>query len=165
MDKLKNIFNSKSYRWILWIVAELLLLALVFALGIRVGIHKAGYSYQWGANYERNFTRSFGRPGGPGMMGGGMMGFFRDQGGDLRNAHGLAGVVVSIAGNTLVVKDDSNKENTVTVDDKTIIKAGRNDIKLGDLKTSERIVVIGKPDSSGVIVAELIRAFDTNVTN
>ena len=31
--------------------------------------------------------------------------------------------------------------------------------KIGDLKTDEKIVVMGKPDDSGVINAELIRVF------
>jgi hypothetical protein len=48
------------------------------------------------------------------------------------------------------------------VSDKTIIKSGRDDIKISDLKTDDRIVIIGKPDSSGVINAELVRIFRNN---
>lgn len=157
-DKMKNFFTSKSYKWILWVIAEVLLLVVVFALGMHVGLHKAKYSYQWGANYERNFI---GGPHGqmmPGMPAG-SMGFFGERGGDFRNAHGLSGSIVSIADNKIVVKDQDNKENTVAVSDNTIIKSGRDDIKIGDLKTDEKIVVMGKPDSSGVINADLIRVF------
>lgn len=174
INKVKNFFASKSYRWILWVFAELLILAVVFALGIRVGLHKAKYSYQWGANYERNFLGHPNGPMGPGMppmglepgmppMGpGGPMDFFRERGSDFRNAHGLVGSIISIADNKIVVRDNNGKENTVAVTDKTIIKSGRDDIKINDLKTDERIVIMGKPDDSGVINAELIRVFNNN---
>lgn len=168
IHKLKNFFTSKSYGWILWVVAEIILLAIVFALGVRVGLHKAKYSYEWGANYERNFMdRQHGPmgiegPGGLPMGPGGPMDFLGERRGDFRNAHGLAGDIVSIADNTIVVKDRDNKENTVAVSDKTIIKSGRDDIKISDLKTDDRIVIIGKPDSSGVINAELVRIFRNN---
>lgn len=171
INKVKSFFTSKSYKWILWIVAELIILAIVFALGVRVGLHKAKYSYEWGVNYERNFTGRSHRPmefGGPGMppMGqAGLMGFFGERGQDFRNAHGLAGDIISIADSTIVIKDRDNKENTVSVSDKTIIKSGRDDVKINDLKTGQKIIVLGKPDDSGVINAELIRVFNTNVTN
>ena len=58
-----------------------------------------------------------------------------------------------------MIKDQSNKENTASVNDKTMIKSGKDDIKIGDLKTDEKIVILGKPDSNGVIDAELIRVF------
>ena len=152
IHKVKNFFTSKSYKWILWVVAEVLLLVIVFALGMRVGLHKAKYSYEWGANYERNFMDYRHEP----------MNFLGERVGDFRNAHGLTGNIVSITNNNIIIKDQDNKENTVTVDDKTMIKSGKDDIKIGDLKTDEKIVVMGKPDGSGVINAELIRVFNNN---
>jgi hypothetical protein len=166
INKLKNFFASKSYKWVLWVVAEIFLLALVFALGIRVGLHKAKYSFEWGANYEKNFMGHHGGPMGPGMMPpmgpDGPMGFFDDRGRDFRNGHGLAGNIVSITDNKIVVKDRENKENTVSVNDKTMIKSGRDDIKITDLKNDEKVVVVGKPDSNGTINAEIIRVFDSS---
>jgi hypothetical protein len=163
MNAIKNFFASKPYKWILWVFAELLILAIVFALGIRVGLHKAKYSYQWGANYERNFV---GGPHGlegqgmPPMGPGGPMNFFGEPGGDFRNAHGLAGNIVSITDNKLVVKDNDGKENTVAVTDKTIIKSGRDDIKITDLKTNDKIVIMGKPNSDGMVEADIIRVLN-----
>ena len=144
INNVKTFFASKAYKWILWAVAGLLLLAVVFALGVRVGLHKARYSYQWGENYERNFLG--GRQGkdmGRGFKG--MDGFIglRD-GNDFRNGHGLAGDIISIAGNVIMIKDNSGKENTVSINDKTIIKSGSDNVKVADLVTGERIVVIGK---------------------
>jgi hypothetical protein len=161
-NKVKNFFTSKSYKLILWVIAELILLVIVFALGMRVGLHKAKYSYAWGANYERNFMNRPNEPmkqGMPSRNQGGPMGFFQERGGDFRNAHGLTGNIVSITGNNIVVKGSDNKENTASVNDKTMIKSGKDDIKIGDLKTDEKIVILGKPDNNGVIDAELIRVF------
>jgi len=155
INNVKNFFASKSYKLMLWIVAELLLLAVVFALGVRVGLHKARYSYQWGANYEKNFVSAADRS----MKPGGPMDFLRSQGGDFRNAHGLAGDIVSISDSTVIIKDRNNKENTIVVNDKTVINSGQDNIQVSDLAAGERIVVIGKPDNQGVINAELIRVF------
>jgi hypothetical protein len=137
-----------------------------FATGIAVGTRKAKFSSDWGKNYERNFMVP--RPGemGPGGERGGMMGMMRDfEGRDFRNAHGLAGAIISIADNNIIVKDKDNKENTVTVTDKTIIKNGRDDIKIGDLKQDDQIVVMGNPGDDGVINANLIRVFPIQTDN
>lgn len=132
-----------------------------FAMGVKIGIHKAKFSCDWGKNYERNFMGS--GPGRGGHLGGGMMDMVRDfSGRDFRNAHGLAGSIISIADNSLVVKDRDNKENTVAVSDQTAIKSGRNDLKIGDLKVDDQVVVMGKPGDNGVINASLIRVINGN---
>lgn len=162
MNKLKKVVESKYFKGAFYGVAIVTFVAIVFAAGVGVGLHKARYSYQWGENYERNFAggpqrRSMG-PGGPD----GPMGFFGEGGREMRNANGLAGTVVSITDNLVVIKDNQDKENTITVSDRTIIKAGRDDIKLADLKADDRIVVIGKPNDNGAVEADLIRVFDNN---
>lgn len=133
-----------------------------FAGGVKIGIYKAKFSCDWGQNYERNFIG--GRPGMPGGgEKGGMMGMLKNfEGRDFRNAHGLAGTIISIADNNLVVKDRDNKENTVAVSDQTVIKSGRNDFKIGDLKVNDQVVVMGQPGDNGVIDATLIRVFPGN---
>jgi hypothetical protein len=151
--------KTKNFRLMAGIVGALLIILISFAAGVGVGLRKARYSYQWGQNYERNFMTP-----GRGMMGnggpGGMMGFVRGmEGGDFRNAHGLSGTVISITDSGLVVKDKDNKENTVAVTSNTIIKDGPNNVKLSDLKQNDQVVVVGKPDNSGVINADLIRVF------
>lgn len=167
MDKIKNFFTSKSYKWILWIAAEIFLLALVFALGMRVGLYKAKYSYDWGKNYERNFMGHHGEYMGPGMippMGpDGPMDFFKGHRKDFRNGHGVAGEIVSIADNSIVIKDRDNKENTVSVSNRTVIKSRRDDVQISDLKVGQKIVIIGKPGDNGTINAELIRVFNNDM--
>lgn len=150
--------KSKTFKIITAIVGLILIILVSFAGGVAVGLHKARFSYRWGENYERNFMGP-----GSGGMNDGMRGFFRNfEGRDFRNAHGLAGTIISIADNNLVIKDKDNKESTVAVTDKTIIKSGRDNIELGGLKQNDQIVVIGNPGDNGVINASLIRIFVSN---
>jgi len=155
---IKEIMTSRKMKTAAAIVGVLVLMFASFASGIAVGFKKARFSYSWGENYERNFV-------GPRMLPpGGPMGDPRGmmENRDLRNAHGISGSIVSISGNNIVIKDRDNKENTVAVTDRTLIKDGRNDISISDLKNDERIIVIGKPDNGGVISADLIRVFSGN---
>jgi hypothetical protein len=160
MELLKKITLHPAFKYALWVIGALCILLVTFAAGIRVGLHKASFSYKWGANYEKNFMGSgrneFGRKGtmGQGGPAGMMRGF---DGRDFRNAHGSAGFIVSISGSTVVIKDRDGKENTIGVTDKTLIKNGRDDIKLMDLKTGDNIVVMGNPGDNGVINADIIR--------
>jgi hypothetical protein len=159
----KDEVKLKNFKIAIGVVGALLLALVIFVSGIAVGLHKAKFSYQWGQNYERNFMGSGFERGG--MMGreserGGMMGFFRDaEGRNFRNAHGLAGMIISVSDNNLIIKDRDNKENTVSVSDKTIIKRNGDDLKITDLKANDQIVVMGAPDDKGVITADLIRVF------
>lgn len=138
------------------VVGSVILVLVIFSAGVSVGIHKARFSNKFAENYERNFM---GPKGGPMMDGPGE--FFDDMGGrGWRNAHGIAGTIVSIADNSIVIKDRDDKENTIDVNDNTIIKDGRDSIKITDLKNDERIVVMGKPGDNGAINADLIRVFE-----
>ncbi|EKD58388.1 MAG: hypothetical protein ACD_56C00141G0018 [uncultured bacterium] len=169
MERIKNFFNSKSYNLAIWTLLSFVVLSITFSLGVKVGLHKARYSYQWGANYERNFAGPRSGTMGPENMirpgierrPEGPKGFFPGDG-DMRNAHGLAGTIVSISMDKIVVKDRDNKENTITITDKTFMKSGRNDFKLEDLKVEDKIIVMGKPNDEGTVVADLIRIFEKN---
>jgi hypothetical protein len=95
-----------------------------------------------------------------------MGGMMRDfEGSDFRNGHGLSGTVISVDGNNLVIKDRNNKENTVTVNDQTLIKSGQNDLQVGDLKVNDQVVIMGNPGDNGVVNANLIRVFASNQVN
>jgi hypothetical protein len=146
MDK---IIGSKKFKIAAVVLAVFIWSGLLFAGGVAVGLMKARFSYSWGRNYERNFI-------GPrhGMIPGELGGH------GFHNPHGLSGAIISINGNIIVIKDNDNQENTVTANDKTLIKHNGDDIKVGDLKPNERIVVLGKPDGSGNVSADLIRVFD-----
>jgi hypothetical protein len=154
----KNIIESKSFKVAAAICGVLLIALLSFALGVRVGFYKALYSSQWGKNYERNFLGSGEERGGRSQeKWGGMMGS-----GGMRNAHGVAGEILSLNDKTVMIKDLDQEENTILVTDNTIIRRGNETMKLGDLVVGERIVVMGRPGNDGVIAARLIRIFNVD---
>ncbi len=165
---IKETFKSNKFRIIIGVIGVFLIVLLSFSCGVMVGFHKARFSYEWGQNYERNFVgHSLNRGNFPPPVneGGGMIGFFRQmEGDDLRNAHGLAGTVISVSGNNVIVKDREEKENTIAVNDKTIIKHNADNLNVSDIKTGDHVVVMGAPDNQGVVSADLIRVF-SNTNN
>lgn len=163
LDSIKN-NKSKSLKIALLVVGEILLIFLVFSCGIAVGLKKAKFSYNWGENYERNFMGPhMADENRPNFLPQPPRGFMNNfEGRDFRNAHGIAGKIISISENSIIVVDRDNKENTILVTDKTLIKSHRDDLKVSDLKTGDEIVVMGNPDTNGVIDASLIRIFNPN---
>ncbi|MFA5872158.1 MAG: DUF5666 domain-containing protein [Parcubacteria group bacterium] len=162
---IKEAAKSKNFRVAAIAVGIILIIFVSFAGGVMVGLKKARFSYKFGENYERNFVGShmdmMGRPG-PGGLDfppGGPLSH------DFRNAHGLAGTIISIADNNIVVKDRDGKENTINVTEKTVIKRQRDDIKIEDLKQGDQIVVMGNPGDNGALNADLIRVFSSNGNN
>lgn len=161
----KEIVKSKKFKIAALAVGVVIIALVSFASGVLVGFKKARFSYKFGENYERNFI------GGPftgpmGMMGPrprGMMPDFEGRG--FRNAHGIAGDIISVADNKIIIKDREGQENTISVDDKTLIKRGQDTVSLNDLKNGERIVVMGRPGDNGTINADLIRVFDISAAN
>lgn len=153
----QHIVESKYFK-VGAITGGIFLVALVsFALGVKVGFYKASFSARFGENYERNFLGGDFREGRPPMPGFARMMDSDDRG--MRNPHGVAGEILSIAGDTLVIKNPENQESTLRVNDKTIINRGKKTLALSDLSVGERIIVVGKPGDDGMIFARLIRVF------
>lgn len=166
---MQEILKSKSFKVAAIAIGSIIIALIIFTAGVNVGFHKAKFSFKFGENYERNFMGPF-QDQGVSMGPNGPMGMMREkvrdfEGRDFRNPHGISGTIISISENSLVIKDKDNEESTVSVDDKTIIKSGRDTIKIGDLKNDEEIVVIGRPGDDGVINADLIRVFDKNISD
>lgn len=159
--EIKEFSQSKTFRVVVIVVGVFLVALVSFATGVKVGFHKAKFSYAFGENYERNFVGDR-----RGMMSGGrggMMerfGFFdRLDERDFRNAHGLVGEILSVTADTLIVKDRDGQENSVAITSNTLVKRGRDTLAAGDLQVGDRIVVIGQPSEKGVVNADLIRVF------
>lgn len=150
--------KSQGFKMAALSVAAVLVILVSFVSGIKVGSHKALFSCQWGENYKRNFMDPRPPMGYPGSFGPMMRDF---DGRSFRNAHGLSGTIISVTDNKFIIKDGDGKENTVEVTDKTIIKNRGNDLKLSDLKTDDKVVIMGRPSESGTIGADLIRVFDS----
>jgi hypothetical protein len=163
---MNEVIKSKNFKIAAAVIGVILIALASFVAGMSVGFHKANFSGRFGENYEKNFMGPR-----PGMKNhdnpmGKMKDKFREmEGRDFRNAHGLSGTIISITDNNLVVKDRDDKENTLIIDDKTIIKSHRDNLKVEDLKQGDRIIVLGEPNDSGVIDAKLIRVFNDNIQN
>jgi hypothetical protein len=76
------------------------------------------------------------------------------------HAHKTMGVVTVIHENHLEVKDAQGKATTFTLDAKTRIRRGKSLLKIADIKTGDRVVVVsneskGKDGKSTVTVTEV----------
>lgn len=149
----QHIVQSKYFRVSAVAIGVLLVALVSFGFGMRVGMHKALFSSQWGRNYERNFMGPEGNTRGPQFAD-------RFMGRAWRNGHGLAGDVLSVTSDGLIIKNPENQESTVSVGDATIINHGTETVRLQDVRVGDRVVVIGKPQEDGTVKARLIRIFD-----
>jgi hypothetical protein len=140
-------------KWIIVGLLSIVIIVLVFGLGVLVGEKKAKFSYHWAENYHRMFA-------GPKA---GFLGNLRippfPPFDEFIEGHGTFGEIIKIEGNNLVVKGRGNVEKVIIVTEKTVIKSGREDIKVSDLKIGDIIVIIGTPNDKGQIEAKLIRVF------
>ncbi|MFA6105636.1 MAG: hypothetical protein WC725_03535 [Patescibacteria group bacterium] len=147
--------KSKMLKWVIFGIAELALVAIVFRTGMMVGFAKANFNFSWGEQYHNMF-------GGPrgGWIGGrgGMMGgaFDRD---DFSPGHNVVGSVIKVSSSTIIVKGADNTEKLLSISEGTTIRKGGTNIKISELKENDRIVAIGSPSTTGQIEASFIRVF------
>lgn len=149
--KVREFFQSKIFKTVVWVVVGLVVCLLVFAAGVSVGFRKANFSYKWGENYHKNF-------GGP------RGGFFKEfRGGDFIEGYGTAGQIIKIDDITststpsLVIKGTKGAEKIILIKDATVINRLKEALKSSDLKVDDYVVIIGKPNEAGQIEAKLIR--------
>lgn len=142
---MKNIFQSKTFKTIIMVLAVLAAALIIFSAGIQVGFRKAQFSCQWGENYEKNFgaPRSLiSLPPDDGLVGG----------------HGSFGKIIKINLPEIVIQNEREAEKVVTFDAQTQIRLFQKTIGSSVLKIGDTVVVIGTPaDDSGVIHAEFVR--------
>jgi hypothetical protein len=154
----KEYFLAKKWHIALGIVVLITVLSGVFSLGVRVGFHKAGFNGRLGERYERNFE---GGRRGPDMMGrfSGGRGMMFDR--ELPSAYTTAGEILDMNRDGFTVIDNDGVEKNVAVNDKTLIRKFRDDIRLSDLQAGDPVIVMGAPNSQGQIEARLIRVMPT----
>ena len=147
MDKTRLILflESKIFRGFIAGIGFLVILLLVFKAGEMIGFRKAGFSYQWGENYERNF-------GGPAAH---FPVDIHDQG--FLGGNGTLGNVMSINSSTLTVQDPGGTEKIIGLTKDTIVHKLRETVTPHDIQTNDHVVIIGTPDNTGQIEAKLIR--------
>jgi len=140
-----NFFQSKVFKGIILGITGLVVFIFIFGLGVFVGTERANFSFKWAQAYHTNF--------------GGPQGGFLDDitGRDFTAANGVFGQIIKIDGPTLTIKGKDNVEKIVLLSDRTTVVFQKKNVNLSDLKISDSVVVIGDPNDSGQIRAELIR--------
>lgn len=157
MEEKKN-KGMQAVKIVLTSLAGLVLVLAIFSAGMMAGFRKARFSYQWGENYHKNF-------GGPKLGPQGPIGmpprdFLKGMRGDeFINPNGLSGSVIKFNTSTLYIKGDDGVEKNVAISEATLIRGGRSNLKITDLKTDDKVVILGAPSSTGQIEAKLIRVF------
>ncbi|MFA6338993.1 MAG: hypothetical protein WCW87_02975 [Candidatus Paceibacterota bacterium] len=147
---MKEIFESKKFKIIIYCVGVLVLILVVFQAGEFVGYKKAEFSYMWGNNYYQTFGNPHREP----MMNSPM-------GDDFPTSHGAIGKIIKIELPSIIVLGPDNIEKIVLITDDTLINQFREKIKPENLKINDSIVVVGEPNSKSQIEAKLIRLIPT----
>ncbi len=145
-----DFIKSKKTIWVFFAVAQIAVLLFVFQLGMFVGIQKSGYSQNWKENYGRNF----------GMPPKGPLGGF--EGREFLGAHGVAGIIIKIGDQDLVIKGQDGMERIIQLSDNVILRHGRENIKITDIDVDDEAVIIGAPNPDGTVLAKMIRIFSPN---
>ncbi len=164
-NKLKQIAGSRVVKIILIALGVIIIILSSFRCGMLVGERKASFSYQWGDNYHRMFGGptegwmqwSANRPIGGPRFDNGPRPNIEDG---FMNPNSVTGAIIKIDTSTIIVKGFDNVEKSVWVNSGTLIRSGKNNISLTDLKTDDKIVVLGVPSSTGQVEAKLIRLFN-----
>ena len=53
---INKFFHSKIFKFLVFGIAGLIVILLVFKVGTLIGFRKANFSYKWGENYHQNFA-------------------------------------------------------------------------------------------------------------
>lgn len=131
----------------IWVLASLIVLLVVFGLGITIGYDRASFASRFDQNYYHNFTPGAGLvPSGPAPIG----------------DHGITGSVIDVSTSTISVQDQNNNEHSITIASGTVIRETNNTIQISDIKIGDQIVVIGEPNPQGQVLARFIRVFTTS---
>ena len=120
---------------------------LVFHIGEEFGYKKAEVIGRMSDGYYQAFD-----PSSPGQNG--PFGYLFD---DQTDSHGVAGKVVNVSDNKIIVADNEGIEKSVLVDKDTILKNHRDNIVVSDIKADDYVIVIGLPAADGQITAKIIR--------
>lgn len=142
--------QSKMFKGFIFGIATFLVLVIVFQVGVFVGFKKANFSQRLGENYGR----IFGEEKNMGMMDGMFKGLPFDN---LPGGHGAVGAVVKVDTSTIVVSEPNNIEKIVLLDEKTVIRKAREEIKIEDIALGDFVSIIGEANEKGEIQAKLVR--------
>ena len=142
--------KNKSLLIITLVIGSLALLVVGFWGGTAFERSRIRHFVSWQDNYERNFfSPPPGRPGLPPL--GRMPRTFK--------AHNLLGTVLAVEDKKLTVQGSDGVEQSIVLDEQTVLRRDEKETSLGDLKVDQQVAVFGRPNDDGQIVARLIRVF------
>jgi len=150
-EKHKKLFqNPDILKWIIIGLVGFIVILFAFGVGVKVGTHKAKYSYRWAESYHKNFA-------GPR---GGFLGDWRKfPAGDFISGHGAFGEIIELNDSGFVIKGRGDIEKVIITTEDTITKSGRDTTEDG-LEVGNDVTIIGSPNEEGQIEAKLIRIFN-----
>lgn len=154
-DIQKSFIQSKNLSHTMTAILVLVGIIFVFHIGEEFGYKKAELTDHMSDNYYKAFG-----PHDPGQNG--PLGYLFD---DQTDAHGVAGKVINVSDNKILVADNEGIEKNVLVDKTTILKNHRDNITTKDIKPGDYIVVIGSPTTDGQINAKIVRIVPTPPQN
>lgn len=122
---------------------------VILGIGIFAGLNTNHFrKVQGDKSTFRNIDDSGWRGGIPGRMMGGKQSGINQQSGE----------ITKISGNDLTIKNSDNKEISVTILDETSIYTSDNSIdSISDLKIGLKVNIFGRPNSAGVVRANIIK--------
>lgn len=145
-EKTKRFIAAINTKRVITVIVAIFAALVIFQLGVFVGFHKASFSRDWGDRYSRNFdprardsVGKFPRP---------------DR---FPTGHGAIGKIISVSENSLIIDGSEHIEKTVAFSDQTLVRKFKDTATTTDLIPDMFVVVIGEPNSDGVIDAKLIR--------
>ncbi|MDP3794105.1 MAG: hypothetical protein Q8R07_05165, partial [Candidatus Uhrbacteria bacterium] len=121
-------------------LGALILLLGAFSAGVHVGERRIRH---WLFNPHQNFR-------------GGRSPFERPL---FPAGHGVFGKILSVSGSILVVQGKDRVEQDVLVTTSTMIRVGREEGSLANIRVDGQAAVFGSPNDQGQIEARLIRLF------
>ena len=130
---------------IIAVLLGLILIALIFKIGILVGMSKSHFSSCKTANYHKDFS-------------GQMVGKFISW---KKSAYSSYQEVVEITESGFVVKDSDGKEQAVVIGEDTIIMKGMEKSKDGVI-IGDKVYVAGSFGEDGQIEASMVKILDPN---
>lgn len=141
--------NSPKHYSVILGLGIVIVALVVFQAGIAVGYHKATFGDRMGKEYYRAFDKR----GADGKRDFKMM-----KGKERMPAgFGAAGKVVKIEGSRIVIEEKDNTEKFVEITEQTMIRKFKEEITKDKIAVDDFAVIIGEPNTDGVIIAKLIR--------
>lgn len=78
-------------------------------------------------------------------------------------SHGATGAIETIQDKTITLKVRDGTSRQIVTDSATRFERNLRKISLSDLKTGDRIIVVGAPNAQGILKARVIRIIDPRV--